>query len=124
MILFMLAGALTFAAEPTPTPLPNQAKDFAWLLKNATWDLYGSSHVTPTPAGTIKFLEGGKVEGTNIHYIAGWARVGGNKIKLITGNGSYWVYEYNSAGRQAKTIKERGSLGEAKLMKVQQDSIK
>jgi hypothetical protein len=126
LTMFFLAGLLTFAAEPTPpaSPTPIPIKDFAWLLKNATWDLYGGSEATPNPDGTIKFLDGGKVEGTNIAYITGWARAGGNKIKVFHASGRYWMFQYSAGGRQAKTTKERGSMAEDKLIKVQKDSIK
>jgi hypothetical protein len=124
LTMFFLAGLVAFAAEPTPTSTPNQTKDFAWLLKNATWDLYGGSEVTPNPAGAIKFLDGGKVEGTNIGYITGWARAGGNKIKVFHESGRFWMFQYYASGRQAKTTKERGSMAEDKLIKVQKDSIK
>jgi hypothetical protein len=121
--MFFLVGLLAFAADPLITS-PNQTKDLAWLLKNATWDWYGGSQVTPNPAGTIKFLDGGKVEGTNIGYITGWARAGGNKMKVFHESGTFWMFQYQPAGRQAKTTKERGSMAEDKLIRVQPDSIK
>ena len=120
--ILLLAGLHGPAAEPLTTPIPT--KDLAWLLINATWDLYGGTQVTPKPDGTIKFLEGGKVTGTNIGYITGWARVGGNKIKVFHESGRFWMFQYSASGRQAKTTKERGSMAEDKLIKVQPDSIK
>ncbi len=92
------------------------AASFSELLTSSTWEWF-SGKANTVPEGEVRFLPDGKVE-TKIHYIVGWKRVSGNRIRVLHMNGRYWVFEYRSSGRQALTVNEKGSLGEDKMLRA------
>ena len=120
-----LAGVPATPAPAAPPPLIARPKgktpdpilsSFDQLLRSATWEWF-EGRASDVPLGEVRFLEDGTLE-TTIHYLSGWKRMTGNKIRVNNVAGPHWVFLYSSSGRQAVTINEKGSLGENKMLKV------